>query len=265
MSSDVKLPAGKKWADRRARVLAILPILKQTYPTAKCSLDHQTPLQLLVATILSAQSTDVRVNLVTPALFKKYPTARAFALARQEELESDIRSTGFFRSKAKSLRAMAQALVEHHNGQVPQTMEALTSLAGIGRKTANVVLGNAFSQNIGIVVDTHVTRLSNRLRLTDHASDAVKIEQDLIRLVPREDWTLWSHLLIYHGRSICTARSPACEKCPLLPYCPTGPAILAERNAKASASQPRKKASSASVNTIRSRGRAASRNRSSIS
>jgi endonuclease-3 len=265
MSSDVKLPTGKKWADRRARVLAMLPILKKTYPTAKCSLDHQTPLQLLVATILSAQSTDVRVNLVTPALFKKYPNAQAFAAAAQEELETDIRSTGFFRSKAKALRAMAQALVEHHGGQVPQTMEALTSLAGVGRKTANVVLGNAFGQNIGIVVDTHVTRLSNRLSLTDHASDAVKIELDLMKLVPREEWTLFSHLLIYHGRSICTARGPACEKCPIFHYCPTGPAILAERNAKAKPSQPRKKASSASVKTIRSRGSAASRNRSNIS
>ena len=150
---------------------------------------------------------------------------------------------------------MAQALVANHNGQVPQTMEALTALAGVGRKTANVVLGNAFDQNVGIVVDTHVTRLSNRLALTDHASDAVKIEQDLMPLVPREDWTLFSHLLIYHGRAICTARSPACEKCPILAYCPTGQSIIQER----------KNASSASVKTIRSRGSAAKRKRPSIS
>jgi endonuclease III len=262
MSSELKLPAGKKWADRRTRVLAILPILKKTYPSAKCSLDHHTPLQLLVATILSAQSTDVRVNLVTPGLFKKYPNAEAFAAVPQEQLENDIRSTGFFRSKAKALRAMAQALAANYGGKVPQTMEALTSLAGVGRKTANVVLGNAFGQNVGVVVDTHVTRLSNRLALTDHASDAVKIEQDLMRLVPAEEWTLWSHLLIYHGRAICTARSPACEKCPILADCPTGPKILAERNEP---DQPRKNASSASVKTIGSRGSAGNRKRPSIS
>lgn len=253
MGVETKLPAGKKWTERRQRVLAILPILKETYPAAKCSLDYRTPLQLLVATILSAQSNDVRVNLVTPGLFKKYPDAQAFASASQEELENDIRSTGFFRSKAKALRAMAQALVAEHGGQVPQTMETLTSLAGVGRKTANVVLGNAFDQNVGIVVDTHVTRLANRLGLTDHASDAVKIEQDLIRLVPQDEWTLWSHLLIYHGRSICTARSPACEKCPIFRNCPTGPRILEERNKP----QPRKNSSSVSVKTIRSRGSAA--------
>ncbi|HEX4123313.1 MAG TPA: endonuclease III [Tepidisphaeraceae bacterium] len=229
MAADTKLPAGKKWADRRQRALAILAILKKTYPTAKCSLDHHTPMQLLVATILSAQSTDQRINLVTPGLFKKYPNAQAFADASQEELESDIRSTGFFRSKAKALRAMAQALVTNHGGQVPQTMEELTGLAGVGRKTANVVLGNAFGQNVGIVVDTHVTRLANRLRLTDHPSDAVKIEQDLVRIIPQEDWTLWSHLLIFHGRSICTARNPACEKCPIFSYCPTGSKILKDR------------------------------------
>jgi endonuclease-3 len=262
MAVDSKLPSGKKWADRQARVQAILPILKKTYPTAKCSLDHRTPLQLLVATILSAQSTDVRVNLVTPELFKKYPDAQAFAGVSQEELENDIRSTGFFRSKAKALRAMAQALVAEYHGQVPQSMDELTALAGVGRKTANVVLGNAFDQNVGIVVDTHVTRLANRLALTDHASDAVKIEQDLMKLVPREDWTLFSHLLIYHGRSICTARNPACEKCPILGYCPTGHTILAER---AQPATPRKKASSAAVKTIRSRGNRASRKRPSIS
>jgi endonuclease-3 len=140
----------------------------------------------------------------------------------QEELEKDIQSTGFFRNKAKSLRGMAAAVVERHGGQVPKTMEELTELAGVGRKTANVVLGNAYGTNVGIVVDTHVTRVSNRLGLTDHASDAVKIEQDLVQLVPQEDWTLWSHLLIHHGRAVCTARKPDCTRCPLLPHCPAG-------------------------------------------
>jgi len=145
-------------------------------------------------------------------------------------LERDIQSTGFYRNKAKSLRAMAAALMEKHGGEVPQSMEELTALAGVGRKTANVVLGNAFGQNVGVTVDTHVTRLSNRLGLTDHATDAVKIEHDLMPLVPQEDWALWSHLMIHHGRAICTARAPACDRCPLLGHCPTGPKILAERS-----------------------------------
>ena len=210
---------------RQARVDAIMPILKKTYPNAKCSLDHQTPLQLLVATILSAQCTDNRVNIVTKNLFKKYRSAADFARAPQEEFEKEIQSTGFFRMKAKSLRAMAQALVEDHAGEVPQTMEELTKLAGVGRKTANVVLGNAFGKNVGIVVDTHVTRLSRRLGLTKF-SDAVKIEQDLIPLVPPGDWTLWSHLLIYHGRQICQARKPRCPDCPIAAYCPSAKEFL---------------------------------------
>ena len=212
----------KKLLDRKARVDAVLPILKRTYPAAKCSLDYRTPLQLLVATILSAQCTDERVNLVTRSLFKKYRTAEDLARVPQEELEKDIQSTGFFRNKAKSLRGMAAALVERHGGQVPKTMEELTDLAGVGRKTANVVLGNAFQTNVGVVVDTHVTRVSNRLGLTDHAVDAAKIEQDLVALVPQEEWTLWSHLLIHHGRALCTARKPDCTRCPLLPHCPAG-------------------------------------------
>jgi len=219
----------QKFLRRKARVDAILPILKRTYADAKCRLDFRTPFQLIVATILSAQCTDDRVNIVTRELFKKYPTPREMAKVSQEQLERDIQSTGFYRNKAKSLRAMAAALVEKHGGEVPQSMEALTELAGVGRKTANVVLGNAFNQNVGIVVDTHVTRLSNRLGLTDHKTDAVKIEQDLMPLVPQEDWALWSHLMIHHGRAVCTARNPACEGCPLLDYCPTGPKILAER------------------------------------
>src|SRR4051812_7176374 len=212
----------KKFLERKARVDAVLPILKATYPHAKCSLDYRTPLQLLVATILSAQCTDERVNLVTKDLFRKYKSARDYAGAPQEQLERDIQSTGFFRNKAKSLRAMSAALVERHGGRVPETMEELTELAGVGRKTANVVLGNAFGKNVGITVDTHVTRLSNRLGLTKHKVDAEKIEQDLVQVVPQEDWALFSHLLIHHGRAICQARKPKCTQCPLLEDCPAG-------------------------------------------
>jgi endonuclease-3 len=226
-------PESKKILARRARVAVVLPLLKSLYPDAKCSLDHASPLELLVATILSAQCTDDRVNIVTKTLFRKYRSAADFARAPQEELEKDVESTGFYRNKAKSIRAMAQALIDHHGGQVPRTMDELTPLAGVGRKTANVVLGNAFGTNVGVTVDTHVTRLSNRLGLTDHETDAVKIEQDLIPLIPQADWALWSHLLIYHGRRVCQARTPLCEVCELLPHCPTGPKILKERGAKA--------------------------------
>jgi endonuclease-3 len=212
----------KKLRDRTDRVKKILPILKAMYPQAKCSLRHSNPLQLLVATILSAQCTDDRVNIVTRDLFKKYKSANDYATVAQEELERDIQSTGFYRNKAKAIRSMAQSLLEKHKGKVPDTMEELVDLHGVGRKTANVVLGNAFGKNIGVVVDTHVTRVSNRLDLTDHESDAVKIEQDLIQIIPQDDWTLWSHLLIHHGRAICQARKPKCEICPLLPYCPAG-------------------------------------------
>jgi len=218
----------KKLEERRRRVVAILPILKRTYPNAKCSLDYRTPLQLLVATILSAQCTDERVNLVTQDLFRKYKSAADFANAPAGELEKDIQSTGFFRNKAKSIRAMAASLVEKHGGRVPQTMEELTALAGVGRKTANVVLGSAFGQNVGVVVDTHVARLSQRLDLTDQLLPE-KIELDLMHLVPREEWTLWSHLLIHHGRAVCQARRPECERCPIYQDCPMGPKILAER------------------------------------
>lgn len=226
----------RKIIERQARMTHLLPALKSLYPDARCSLDHSSPLELLVATILSAQCTDERVNIVTKTLFKKYKSPRDYASAPPETLERDIQSTGFFRNKAKSIRAMAQSLIDNHNGEVPDQMDPLVALAGVGRKTANVVLGNAFGQNIGVVVDTHVTRLSNRLKLTDHATDAVKIEQDLIQVVPREDWTIFSHLLIAHGRAVCNARKPLCEACRLLPYCPTGPKILAEREA-ASTSQ----------------------------
>ncbi len=222
----------RKFLQRKARVDAILPILKKTYPSAKCSLEHTSPLQLLVATILSAQSTDQRVNIVTATLFQKYTCPADFANAAQQALEEDIRSTGFYRNKARSIREMAQSLINHHGGNVPKTMEELVQLAGVGRKTANVVLGNAFGINVGITVDTHVTRLANRLKLTDHKTDAVKIERDLIPLVPQEDWALWSHLLIYHGRAICMARNPRCEACPIFAECPTGKLILAERKAR---------------------------------
>jgi len=211
----------QKLETRIHRVSAILPILKKTYPAAKCSLDYANPLQLLVATILSAQCTDDRVNIVTKALFRKYKSAQDFAAVSQEDLEKDIQSTGFYRNKAKSIRAMAATLLEKHAGQVPQTMEELTHLAGVGRKTANVVLGNAFGKNIGVVVDTHVGRLSHRLGLTKH-TDAVKIENDLIPIVPQDQWTLWPHLMIAHGRAICQARKPKCPQCPLLPHCPFG-------------------------------------------
>ena len=224
----------KTLAARKQRVESILPILKQTYPDAKCSLDHRNALELLVATILSAQSTDERVNLVTKELFKKYRTAQDYANVSQDELERDIHSTGFYRNKAKSLRGMAKSLIENYGANVPDTMESLTSLPGVGRKTANVVLGNAFCQNVGIVVDTHVTRLSQRLGLTKH-TDAAKIEQDLMPLVPRNDWTLFSHLLIHHGRAICQARNPKCEQCPILKYCPAGKQFIRARQKAAKA------------------------------
>jgi endonuclease-3 len=222
---------GKLLLDRKARVAAILPILKARYPDAKCSLNFKSPLQLLVATILSAQCTDERVNIVTKELFKKYKTVEDFANVPLEELERGIQSTGFFRNKAKSIKAMAQSLIDQHHGKVPNTMEQLTLLAGVGRKTANVVLGNAFGIDVGVVVDTHVTRLSQRLGLTHH-TDAVKIEQDLIPLVPQQEWTLWAHLMISHGRAICQARKPDCSNCPIYSHCPSGAALIKSGAAK---------------------------------
>ncbi|HEX6534640.1 MAG TPA: endonuclease III [Gemmatimonadaceae bacterium] len=194
--------------------------LEAAYPDAHCALDHRNAYELLVATILSAQCTDARVNLVTPALFARYPTAHDLAGAEPEELEGLIKSTGFFRNKAKSLLGMARAVVERHGGEIPATMEELTALPGVGRKTANVILGNAFGLDEGVVVDTHVTRLANRLGLTTER-DAVKIEADLMRLVPRERWTMLSHLLIEHGRRVCEARAPKCGICPLADLCPS--------------------------------------------
>jgi endonuclease-3 len=194
--------------------------LAKTYPDAHCALDFTTPFQLLVATILSAQCTDKRVNMVTPALFKRYPTPASLAVATPEELEEMIKSTGFFRNKAKSLIGMATAVAERYDGVVPDDMDSLVTLPGVGRKTANVILGNAYAKNEGVVVDTHVSRVSHRLGLTKQ-TDAVKIEHDLIPLFPREQWTMLSHLLIEHGRQICDARRPKCEACPLNDLCPS--------------------------------------------
>ena len=194
--------------------------LKTEYPDARTELDWSNPLQLLVATILSAQTTDVQVNRVTEGLFAKYRKAEDYADAAPDELEEDIRPTGFYRNKARSLRGMARALVEEHGGEVPRTMPELVALPGVGRKTANVILGNAFDTNEGIVVDTHVRRVSNRLGLTE-SHDPVKIEQDLMRVVPEEDWTIFSHLLILHGRRTCKARKPDCPNCVLNHVCPS--------------------------------------------
>jgi endonuclease-3 len=194
--------------------------LRLEYPDAHCELDHENPLQLAVATILSAQCTDKRVNMVTPALFERYPDARALASAAPDELEELIKSTGFFRNKAKSIIGMATALVERHNGRVPHTMDELLALPGIGRKTANVILGNAFGINEGIVVDTHVARLSARFGFTK-ATDPVKIEQVLMPLFPRPAWTMLSHLMIWHGRRVCEAKKPRCTECVLRDICPS--------------------------------------------
>ena len=207
-------------AERRARTRKIVARLRREFPEAKCALDHASPLQLLVATILSAQCTDVRVNMVTPALFAKYHTAAEYAAADPEQFQREIQSTGFFRNKTKSILGMAHALVERHGGQVPDTMDALVALPGVGRKTANVVLGNAFGKNEGIVVDTHVQRISGLLKLT-RETNAEKIERDLVALVPRKDWTIFSHLLILHGRKTCIARRPKCESCRVNDLCPS--------------------------------------------
>ena len=201
-------------------VAAILEVLRRTYPEAHCELDFSNPLELLVATILSAQCTDKRVNIVTKALFRRCRTARDFAEIAPEELEALINSTGFFRAKAKNIRACCAELVARHGGKVPRSMDELTHLAGVGRKTANVVLGNAFNENVGVVVDTHVSRLSQRLGLTRETTPE-KIEQDLMRLIPREQWALFSHWLIWHGRRRCTARKPDCTECELAALCPS--------------------------------------------
>lgn len=206
-------------ATLKRRVKKIIALLRQEYPDATCALNHRSPYELLVATILSAQCTDKRVNMVTPDLFAKYPDPATLAKAKASTLEKMIQSTGFFRNKAKNLIACAQGIVANHGGRVPDTMEDLTALDGVGRKTANVVLGNAFGKNIGVVVDTHVGRISRLLGFTE-SKNAEIVERDLMAIVPQDDWTDFSHLMIFHGRAICIARRPRCGECPLYDYCP---------------------------------------------
>ena len=205
--------------DRKQRALKIARQLAQTYADAECALKHDNPFQLLAATILSAQCTDERVNMVTPALFAKYPTPAALAASEQTDVEKIIQSTGFFRAKANNLRGMAQALVDQFGGELPRTLDEMVSLPGVGRKTANVVLGTAFGLPTGVVVDTHVKRLTRLLGLTNNL-DPVKIEHDLAALLPKSEWINFSHRLIHHGRRICNARKPNCVECPLLELCP---------------------------------------------
>ncbi len=197
---------------RKAQAARVLEHLKADYPDANCALENETPFELLIATILSAQCTDVRVNMVTPELFRRWPDAKAMAKAPIPQLEKAIQSTGFYRNKAKNIKAASEAIVERHGGEVPRDIEAMITLPGVGRKTANVVLGTAFGMATGVVVDTHVTRLSKRLGLTDH-TDAVKIEQDLMQLIPKNEWVGFSHRMIFHGRQICIARRPKCPEC----------------------------------------------------
>ncbi|MEG4197039.1 endonuclease III [Microcoleus sp. Pol12A5] len=204
----------------KQRSLEILIRLKRLYPEAPCTLNYETPVQLLVATILSAQCTDDRVNLVTPALFKRFPDAVALANADIEELESLVRSTGFYRNKSKNIKGACQAIVNKFNNQVPQRMELLLELPGVARKTANVVLAHAFGINMGVTVDTHVKRLTQRLGLTEH-TDPIRIERDLMILLPQPDWENWSIRLVYHGRAVCNARNPACNICELADLCPS--------------------------------------------
>jgi len=207
-------------AAKRVRLGDIITGLQQTYPDAHCELNYRNPLQLMVATILSAQCTDKQVNIVTKDLFKKYKKAAGFATVPLEELQKDIRRIGLFRNKAKSIQNACRALVEHHKGKVPQTMAELVALAGVGRKTANVILGNAFGINEGVVVDTHVVRLCDRLKITS-AKTPEKIEKDLVKLVPRKHWTLFSHWIIWHGRRRCNARKPDCPNCEIRELCPS--------------------------------------------
>jgi endonuclease-3 len=205
---------------KQERAGDIVSRLKRMYPKAKCSLDFTNAFELLIATMLSAQSTDLRVNIVTKALFRKYPSPQAFAEANQVEMERDVKQTGFFRNKAKAVISASKVIMERHGGEVPASMDALTALPGVGRKTANVVLSNAFRKPVGIVVDTHVTRVSGRLGLTAN-DDAEKIEQDLMKLIPPKEWTTFSHRLIAHGREICVARKPRCAQCALNDLCPS--------------------------------------------
>ena len=199
--------------------LRVLEHLKADYPEATCALENETPFELLIATILSAQCTDERVNMVTPELFRRWPTAEALATAPIKSLEKVIQSTGFFRNKAKNIKGASQAIAERHAGNVPRDIEAMIALPGVGRKTANVVLGTAYGLSTGVVVDTHVTRLSQRLGLTKH-TDATKIEQDLMQLLPQSEWVDFAHRMIHHGRQVCTARKPKCDQCSMNSFCP---------------------------------------------
>ena len=207
-------------AAKRERLGQIIADLQRSYPDAHCELNYRNPLELMVSTILSAQCTDKQVNIVTKDLFKKYKKAADFAAVPLEELQNDIRRIGLFRNKAKSIQNACRALVEHHKGKVPQTMIELVALAGVGRKTANVILGNAFGINEGVVVDTHVARLCDRLKITS-AKTPEKIEKDLVKLVPQEHWTMFSHWIIWHGRQRCGARKPDCPNCEIRELCPT--------------------------------------------
>jgi len=207
-------------AARAQRATEIFDLLRAEYPDAHCELDFETPFQLAVATILSAQTTDVRVNMVTPELFRRFPHASALANAAQEDVEELVRSTGFFRNKARSIIGFARGLMAEHGGEVPRTLAELAALPGVGRKTANVILGNAFGLDEGVVVDTHVKRLAHRLALTKHDAPE-KVEQDLMAIFPRDRWTMLAHLLIWHGRRICVARKPRCETCVVSHLCPS--------------------------------------------
>jgi len=210
----------ESFKNKKLRTSKIIKGLEKTYPDAHCELDYKNSLELLVATILSAQCTDKRVNMVTPHLFRQCKTVEDYVRLPQDELEAMIRSTGFFRNKAKNIRACAQAMLDRHDGEIPETMEDLHKLPGIGRKTANVILGNAFNKNEGVVVDTHVQRITGRLKLSVQGTPE-KIEQDLMKLVPVEKWCLFSHLLIWHGRRRCDARKPDCDNCEISRNCPT--------------------------------------------
>lgn len=217
MAKKTKIKVDPKEAAQRVK--KIYPLLKKRYPEAKIALRFSNPLELLIATILSAQCTDVRVNIVTKDLFKKYTSAENWVKADVKQIESDIRSTGFFRNKAKNIKGACASILDEFGGKVPETMEELTSLPGVGRKTANVVLGNAFDKP-GIACDTHVIRLSRRIGLSEN-SDPVKLEFDLADIVPKKNWTMFSHLLIFHGRNVCKARKPDCGECPISQYCPS--------------------------------------------
>jgi endonuclease III len=224
--------------DPKARAAEVHARLAKQYPDARVELDFRNPFELLIATILAAQSTDVRVNIVTKSLFRKYPDAHAFANASQVEMETDVKQTGFFRNKAKAVIACSKAIVEKYGGAVPRTMEELVELPGVGRKTANVVLGNAMGIEAGVIVDTHVTRLSGRLGFSKHA-DPVEIEQDLMKIVPRGQWTKFANHLILHGRRICVARKPLCDQCVLNDICPSADLTATAAPASPSASRAR--------------------------